>query len=205
MKRINSLTVALLLIFGCAAQMNVIAQNKKPAQTSKKPAPAASGGVVAGIPYQIFKSYFETNDSGLQGNASYLAFTNEEQFAKVFNPAATMGNNEFLPENAFDSKLVIAVINRGNMLRKYTVERVTANGGNLLVNYKTKDEATPTATFNSHLILAVGKGNYRQIVFMENGKKVGAITLPTGTGAANSTDNSIVPIVEMKVGKNPLQ
>ena len=195
MKRMNLLTAAVLLIFGFAAQMNVVAQNKKPADAPKQPVAMSAGKRLAAIPYQTFKSYFETNDSGLQGDASYLAFTSDEQFGKVFHPAATTGNNEFLPDNAFDSKLVVAVINRGNMLRKYTIESVTAKGENLVISYKTKDEAMPTATFNSHLILAVDKRDYRQIVFMANGKRVGAVSAQETVVA----DDSFVPIVGLKV------
>ncbi|MGH9765541.1 MAG: hypothetical protein ACREDR_27910 [Blastocatellia bacterium] len=121
--------------------------------------------------FQHYDSYFEGNDSGLKGKTSYLVFTDKSKFDKIFHPAATMGDNSFLPENAFDTKLVIATIARGNFLRKYDLANVTAKNGRLYVWYTFKDSEDSSARFNSPLILAVDKGNYSQVVFMEKGKE----------------------------------
>ena len=63
--------------------------------------------------FQRYDSYFERNDSGLKGETSYLVFTSQAQFDRVFHPAPTMGPNGFLPEKAFDTELVIATVKRG--------------------------------------------------------------------------------------------
>ena len=81
-----------------------------------------------------------------------------------------MKNNYFLPQDVFDSKIIVAIIKRGSF-RKYTVENVTIKDGKLLVWYKTEDQSPGGATFNSALILAVEKNDYDEVVFMENGKQ----------------------------------
>ena len=54
---------------------------------------------------------------------------------------------------------------------------MTAKNGELYVWYKVKDQESSSATFASPLILAVDKNNYSQIIFMEDGKRAGAVLL----------------------------
>jgi hypothetical protein len=72
---------------------------------------------------------------------------------------------------------VVATIKRGNSIREYKVKQVTADKGKLLVWYDTEDRSQGDATYSSPLILAVAKGNYREVIFMENGKRAGAVRL----------------------------
>ena len=123
-------------------------------------------------------SYFERNDTGLRTRTSYLVFTSRTQFDKIFGPAPTMGQNHFLPDNTFDTKVVVAAIARGHFLRKYDGPKATMKDGKIYVWYKAKDTPQKSATFASPLILAVDKGQYSEVVFMENGKKVGAASFP---------------------------
>ena len=132
------------------------------------------------VDFKAYDSYFEGNDSGLKGKTSYVVFTSQANFDKVFHPAATMGQNNFLPQHTFDTKLVVATIKRGNFLRTYELTKVTAKSGKLYVWYTVKDSADGSASFRSPLILAVDKDHYSQIVFMENGKRVRAIPLSNG-------------------------
>jgi hypothetical protein len=48
----------------------------------------------------------------------------------------------------------------------------------IYVWYKIKDAQQNSATFASPLILAVDKGQYSEVIFMENGTRVGAATFP---------------------------
>jgi hypothetical protein len=123
-------------------------------------------------------SYFERNDTGLTTQTSYLVFTSRAQFDKIFGAAPTMGQNHFLPDNTFDTKIVVAAIARGHFLRKYDDPKVTTTNGMIYVSYKIKDAEQKSATFASPLILAVDKGEYSEVVFTENGKRVGAATFP---------------------------
>jgi len=123
-------------------------------------------------------SYFERNDTGLTTQTSYLVFTSRPQFEKIFGLAPTMVQNHFLPNNTFDTKIVVAAIARGHFLRKYVEPKVTAARGMIYVWYKIKDAQQNSATFASLLILAVDKGQYSGVVFMEDGKRVGAAAFP---------------------------
>jgi hypothetical protein len=123
-------------------------------------------------------SYFERNDTGLRAQTSYMVFTSQAQFDKIFGAAATGGQNDFLPDNAFNTKVVIAAIARGNFLRTYDSPKVTTKNGKIYVWYKVNDRQQESATYASPLILAVDKGRYSQVIFMQNGKRVGAATFP---------------------------
>jgi hypothetical protein len=121
-------------------------------------------------------SYFEKNNSGLKGEKSYLVLTDQAQFDKVFGTAARMGNNDFLPARAFEHKLVVATIKRGGM-RKYSDVSVKEQNGILLVSYTATDSRPGSATFNVPLILAVEKGDYNGVIFVENGERVGVVCI----------------------------
>ncbi len=134
-------------------------------------------------------SYFERNDTGLTAQTSYLVFTSREQFDKIFGAAPKMGQNHFLPDNIFNTKTVIATIGRGHFLRKYDDPRVTTKNGQIYVWYKVKDTRQTSATFASPLILAVDKGQYSDVVFMEDGKRVGTATLSKSDSGSRASHN----------------
>jgi len=127
----------------------------------------------AAVEFQRYDSgYFEKNNSGLKGRKSYLAITDQKRFDKVFGVAATMGPNNFLPPDTFKTKIIIAAIKRG-ALCEYSDVKVAAKNGILQVSYTAKDQEPGSATFRSPLILAVDKGKYKEVLFMENGKRAG--------------------------------
>jgi hypothetical protein len=126
------------------------------------------------IEYQVHNGYFESNKSGLKGDTSFLAFTNTASFDKVFGTAVVMGKkNNFLPKDAFDTKVVFATIKRGNKVWEYKVEKVTAEKDTVYIQYTASAKDGGTATFASPLIVSVDKGKYTSVVFIEDGKKVG--------------------------------
>ena len=131
----------------------------------------------AEVGFQKYDSYFEKNNSGLKGGVAYLVLRNQNEFDKIFGTAATMGNNSFLPDGAFDSMLVVATVKRNSSLRKYEVTQTAQENGKLYVRYNTVDEKPSTATFSSPLILTVPKGKYKKIVFVENGKEVKSVNI----------------------------
>lgn len=128
------------------------------------------------VDYQVHgRGYFESNKSGLKGPASYLAFTDMDAFKKVFGIGFTMGKKpNVLPKDAFDSKIAVAVIKRGNAIWSYEVEKVTADDGTLFVQYKATSKDGGTAKYASPLIISVEKGKYSKVEFIENGKKAGS-------------------------------
>lgn len=159
----NFITVMLI---ACAFVFNSAAQTDQSGSSmNKKP-----------VAFEQYTSYFEKNNSGLPGDASYLAITKEKDFDKIFGSAATMGDNSFLPADAFKSRFIVAAIKRGN-LRRYENVKVTSENGKLYVWYDIRDEAPGSTTFSSPLILAVDKGKYKTIIFMENGMQAGTARL----------------------------
>jgi hypothetical protein len=139
-------------------------------------ASARGGGEERALEFQRHNSYFEKNNSGLTGEKSYLVLTDQQQFDRVFGPAATMGANAFLPRDAFANKIVVAAIKRGAM-RRYSDVSVTEENGVLLVSYTATDDKPGSATFKVPLILSVEKGEYSGVIFMENGERVGVVCL----------------------------
>ena len=123
------------------------------------------------------KPYFEKNTSGLTGDASCLICADAAAFDKVFGVAFVMGKKpELLAKDDFEKKLVVAVIRRDNALFEYkNVQATTANGVLYLRYSAEKKGAGGMARFSSPLIVAVNRGDYRSIVFVENGKKAGTL------------------------------
>ncbi len=127
------------------------------------------------VEFTVHTGYFESNKSGLKGEASYLAFTDQKTFDGVFGKAVTMGKKpNFLPEDAFDTKLVVATIKRGDAVWQYKVEKVTADDGVLYIKYEaTSKGGGGSARYASPLIVSLDKGKYTSVVFIEKGKKAG--------------------------------
>jgi len=130
------------------------------------------------VRYARYTSYFEKNDSGLKGGTSFLVFTSQPDFDRVFGPAAVMGRNSFLPAGTFQTKIVVASIRRGNFFRSYEVKKVTKKDGKLYVWYSVKDSKPGSAMYNSPLMLAVAKGDYSSVVFMQDGTEAGVVPAP---------------------------
>ncbi|MGH7575742.1 MAG: hypothetical protein ACREM1_11545 [Longimicrobiales bacterium] len=129
------------------------------------------------VKYTEYSGYFESNKSGLSGDVSLLAFTDQEDFDEIFGTVPlppVEAKKEQLPENAFDSLMVVAVIHRGKEYLNYHVKKVTAAGGTLTVDYDTTTRPPPgTGSFAVPMILSVPKGPYKSVVFIENGSEAG--------------------------------
>jgi hypothetical protein len=126
------------------------------------------------VEYEVYSSYFESNKSGLKGAQSFLVFTNAKAFNEVFGKAVVMGKKrKFLADDAFDSRIAVATIKRGGDIWTYMVEKVTADDGKLVVSYKATSKNGGGARYASPLVVAVDRGKYSSVVFIENGKKAG--------------------------------
>jgi hypothetical protein len=126
------------------------------------------------VDYDIHSGYFESNKDGLSGDSSYLAFGSQKAFDAVFGVARVQGDKQrFLPKDAFDTKVVVAVIKRGKGIYDFKVDKVTNDDGVLTLQYTaTPQDGSGTATFATPLIVSVDKGKYDSVAFIENGKKV---------------------------------
>jgi hypothetical protein len=128
------------------------------------------------VEYTVYSSYFEKNNSGLKGEASFLALTDKDAFDKVFaaRPPLMGGKKSvLLAKDVFDKQFVAAVVKRGNAITTYAVEKVTLDGDTLYVQYKATAGAAGTATFASPLIVTAPKDKVKKIAFIENGKAAG--------------------------------
>jgi hypothetical protein len=129
--------------------------------------------------YKVYNSYFVSNTAGLKGESSYLAFADQKSFDKIFRPAPpNIGQKrDYLPRNAFESKIVIAVVKQGNKFCEYKVEKATVDKDTLYVLYATTSRDTPSTTYACPLIVAVDKGKIASVVFLEDGKKASTAKL----------------------------
>jgi hypothetical protein len=139
-------------------------------------APAPNRGPIRGkkVDYELHDGHFEKNNSGLKGVSSFLVLSSREAFDKVFGIARVIGEQHFVPADAFDTKIVVAVIKRGNTITHYKVDEVTAEEETLQVRYTSSDRGGGggTARFASPLIFSLDRKPYRSVIFIENGKQV---------------------------------
>lgn len=132
------------------------------------------------VVFDIHDGYFVSNKFEPHAAASFVAIPGQQDFDKVFGVAFVMNDKHHrLPANAFDSKLFVAAINRGKAIWKFKVESVTTEAGVLTVRYAAKSEPQPSAEFASPLIVSVPKAKYSAVEFVENGKIVKRIEIPS--------------------------
>ena len=112
------------------------------------------------VEFTLHSGHFEKNNAGLKGDASFLLIADKKP--------------NLVPKGAFEKKLVAAVIHRGNAMWTYDVEKVSTEGETLTVRYKAVEGKAGSAKFASPMILTVDKGKIKKVVFVENGKEVGA-------------------------------
>ncbi|QJW92766.1 hypothetical protein [Frigoriglobus tundricola] len=154
-------------------RLALLALGLSPLSFSARAADEAKGEKVE---YTVYDGYFEKNNAGLKGDASFLALTDKDAFDKVFaaRPPLMGGKKAVLLANdTFDKHLVAAVVKRGNAITTYKVEAVTLDGDTLNVRYKATTGPAGTATFASPLIVTAPKDKVKKVAFIENGKAAG--------------------------------
>jgi hypothetical protein len=127
---------------------------------------------------------FVKNTYEVKGDSAYVAVADRDNFDKIFGIGRVLGGKQnFVPKDAFEKKIVVAAIKKGNAITEYKVEKVTADGDTLYVQYtaEPKGSATGTATFVSPLIVSVDKGKITKVIFIENGKKADTVDVPKGS------------------------
>ncbi|MBX9623915.1 MAG: hypothetical protein K2X82_08870 [Gemmataceae bacterium] len=130
------------------------------------------------VAFEAYTDHFEKNDAGLKGDESFLLIGDRKGFDKLFGAGVVMGGmQKFVPKDAFDTKVALAVVHRGDAPWKYEVQGVTAAGGTVTVRYAAKKGEAGGAKFASPLIVTVPKAGVKKAVFVENGKEVGTAEL----------------------------
>jgi hypothetical protein len=131
------------------------------------------------IDYKIYPGYFESNKSGLKGEASHLVFTDRKKFAEVLRltpPLAGKPKHTPVGDEAFTNGVGVVVIKRSDRLFTYKVEKITLQEGKLTLDNSAEGKRRgTTARFASPLVVrVVGKG-VNQVEFIENGKSVAKV------------------------------
>jgi hypothetical protein len=135
------------------------------------------------VEFDVHNGHFVKNTFKPAGDAAFLAFADQKGFEEVFGIGRVIGKQNFVPKDAFDKKIVVAAIRSGNSLTTYKVDKVTADGDTLYVQYGAEKGSAGTATYSSPLIITVDKGKIKNVVFIENGKKAGTADLGKGSGS----------------------
>jgi type II secretion system protein G len=138
-------------------------------KTSSAVTPTRTTG--AKLTFDTYSGYFVSNKFEPNAADSFVVITDQDHFDEVFGVAFVMGDKSHrLPKDAFKSAMVIAPIKRGKSLWDFKVERVTEAKGMVELRYTTTEKKSDTATFASPLIVAIPKGKYTGVQFVENGK-----------------------------------
>jgi len=107
-----------------------------------------------------------------------VVISSQEDFDQVFGVAFVMQDKSHrLPEDAFKSNLVLAVIKRGNAFWEYKVQSVVVEKGMVQLRYAIASKATPETTFACPLIVSIPRGEYQAVVFIEDGKQVKSLKI----------------------------
>ncbi|MEI6192827.1 MAG: hypothetical protein WCS42_00690 [Verrucomicrobiota bacterium] len=136
---------------------------------------SAAGAVASpqDVSFDSYSGYFVSNQFEPDASALFVVATDRRQFGHVFGSAFVMGDKSHrLPEDVFQSRLVVAAIKRGGATWAFKVEKVTQQDGIVELRYTATESESGSATFACPLIVSLPKGEYNAVQFVENGKLV---------------------------------
>ena len=140
-------------------------------QAASRPAPVA---------FDIHVGHYVSNKFEPEKSESFVVIQDQETFDQTFGTALVQGKvANYLPAEAFQTKIVLAAIKRGHAIWTFNVTDVTTAGGVLTFRYTATSEKTDTADYASPVIISVPKGNYTAVLFEENATPVANIPLKT--------------------------
>ncbi len=155
----------------------------------------------ANLTFDTYSGYFVSSKFEPKAAASFVVIHDQERFSMVFGVAMVMRDKHHrLPEDAFKSLMVIAAIKRGNALMEYKVESVTEAKGVVELKYTTTEKKSDSTTFACPLIVSIPKGEYKAIQFVENGKPVKKVEMPTEKRKVDTSKVKDVAIVAGALG-----
>jgi hypothetical protein len=145
---------------------------------------AATQPAATPIAFDTYSGYFVSNKFEPDAPASFVVIADQKTFDTIFGIAAVMGDQSHrLPADAFESKIVVAVIKRGKAVTQFTVEHVAQHDAILTVHYSTRQTPSDSADFACPLIISVSKGTYTAAQFVEDAKTVKKIDLKPAPSA----------------------
>lgn len=125
------------------------------------------------LSFDQYSGYFVSNKFEPDAKESFVVISSQSRFDEVFGVGMVMQDKSHrLPKNAFKSNIVLTAIKRGKATWEYKVEGVTVEKGIVKVSYAVTSKETPETESACPLIISIHKGEYKAIVFVENGKEV---------------------------------
>lgn len=136
-----------------------------------------------------YSGYFVKNTFERDASESFVVLTSQEQFDEVFGVIGCCWDVHRLDDSAFDTQIVLAVINRGDAAAwDYGVESVSIQDGELQLRYNSTSRYSSFGTA-CKLIVSVPKDEYASVVFIENGEAVRTVEMPQH----NDEDDTVLP------------
>ena len=125
-----------------------------------------------------YSGYFVKNTFERDASESLVVLISQEQFDEVFGVICCCCDVHWLDDDAFETEIVLAVINRGDAAAwEYGVESVSIQDGELQLWYNSTSRYSSYGTA-CKLIVSVPKGEYESVVFIENGEAVKTAKMP---------------------------
>jgi hypothetical protein len=122
---------------------------------------------------ETYSGYFVSNKFEPDAAASFVVINNQARFDEVFGTAYVMHDKSHrLAADTFKSKIVAAVIHRGNATWEFKVDGATVKDGVAQLRYTASATNRDTASFACPLIVSLPAGDYHAVQFVENGKPV---------------------------------
>lgn len=127
------------------------------------------------VPFEVYaKGYFVKNTAKLPGNPAFLVLQDKKAYDEIFGIGVVMGAKpKLVDDKLFEKNLVVAVIKSGNTLWKYEIEKVRVDKKQLIIQYTATGKENASAKYTVPLIVSVPRGEYTEVVFIENGKEAG--------------------------------
>jgi hypothetical protein len=117
----------------------------------------------------------------------YALIQTPKQWNAVFHPAPVMGQNKlFSPDPKVYEKESILIVARvipapGSGQKVFKLEKIDIDGKTLTLHYQFAAPAESASyTIKDFLGVFVPKGDYKQVIFIENGKPAGSLDITKG-------------------------
>jgi hypothetical protein len=158
------------------------------------------------IPFDIHDGYFVSNKFEPNEPESFVVLKDQTAFDQVFGTAFVMNDKSHrLPANAFEAKMVLAVVHRGKATWEYAVQGVSSEKGVLTIRYTATSKPSDSTEFACPLLVSMPKADYAAVEFVENGKVVKRIGAAASRPTTRPVDANAVAELVGQLGDNDLK
>jgi hypothetical protein len=142
---------------------------------------AHEAGQETKMAFDTYSGYFVSNKFEPNAAESFAVISDQSQFDKIFGVAMVMGDKSHrLAPDAFQSKVVLAVVKRGKAVWEFRVESVIVSDKVVTLRYSTTSKKSDSAEFAKPLIVLIPKVKYTAVRFVENNNLVKTIEEKAG-------------------------